>query len=80
MGVTQILNLAYAIAIATASRITLQDAIAHHGIVPNNPNPVPTSVHLSLQQLIIPTANILSTIDALAFVDPMGEFFQVLEL
>jgi len=34
LGVTQIPNPAYATTIATAS----QAAIAHHGIVPNNPN------------------------------------------
>jgi len=43
LGVTQIPNPAYAIAIATAS----QAAIAHHGTVLNNPDPVPTSVNLS---------------------------------
>jgi hypothetical protein len=48
--------------------------------VPNNPNLVPTSVTLSLQQLITTTANIPPTIDAPAFANPMGEFFQVLEL
>jgi hypothetical protein len=46
--------------------------------VPNNPDPVPTLVNFFLQQLIVATANILPTINALAFVDPMGEFFQVL--
>ncbi|CAM6072624.1 unnamed protein product [Sphagnum tenellum] len=40
LGVTQAPNLAYAIAIATASQATLQAAIAHHGTVPNNPDPV----------------------------------------
>jgi len=39
LGVTQIPNPAYTIAIATAS----QAAIAHHGTVPNNPDLVPTS-------------------------------------
>jgi hypothetical protein len=48
--------------------------------VPNNPNPVPTSINLSPQQLIFATANIPPTIDALAFANPVGEFFQVLEL
>jgi hypothetical protein len=43
--------------------------------MPNNPNPVPTSLNLSLQQLIVVIANIRPTIDALAFVDLMGEFF-----
>jgi hypothetical protein len=46
----------------------------------NNPDLVPTSVNLSLQQLIIVTTNIPPTINALAFADPVGEFFQVLEL
>jgi hypothetical protein len=43
--------------------------------VPNNPNPVPTSINISFQQLIIVTANFPPTIDATTFVDPMGEFF-----
>ncbi len=76
LGVTQAPNPAYAIAIATASQV----AIAHHGTMPNNPDPVPTSVNLSPQQLIIATANIPPTIDAPAFVDPVGEFFRILEL
>jgi hypothetical protein len=48
--------------------------------MPNNPNLVPTSVNLSPQQFIIVTTNIPPTIDAPAFADPVGEFFQVLEL
>jgi hypothetical protein len=48
--------------------------------MPNNPNPVPTLVHLSPQQLIVATTNIPPTIDAPAFVDLVGEFFRVLEL
>jgi hypothetical protein len=58
----------------------LQATIAHHGNVPNNPDSVPTSVNLSLQQLITATANIPPTNDAPTFVDPMGEFFRILEL
>jgi hypothetical protein len=47
----------------------------------NNPNPVPTSVNLSLQQLIVATVNILpATIDASTFIDLMGEFFRILKL
>ncbi len=45
LGITQIPNLAYATAIATTS----QAAIAHHWIVPNNPNLVPTLINLSPQ-------------------------------
>jgi hypothetical protein len=41
----------------------------------NNSDSVPTSVNLFPQQLIVITANIPSTIDAPAFVDPVGEFF-----
>jgi hypothetical protein len=41
---------------------------------------VPTSINLSPQQLIIATANILPTINAPTFVNPVREFFQVLEL
>jgi hypothetical protein len=48
--------------------------------VPNNPDPVPTSVNLSPQQLIVATTNIPPTTDAPAFVDPVGEFFRILEL
>jgi hypothetical protein len=48
--------------------------------VPNNPNSIPTSIHLSPQQFIIATTNIPPTINAPAFADPMGEFFQILEL
>jgi len=48
LGVTQVPNPAYAIAIAIASQAALQATIAHHGTVPNNPDPVPTSVNLSL--------------------------------
>jgi len=76
LGVTQAPNPAYAIAIA----IAFQAAIAHHGIVPNYPDPVPTSVNLSPQQFIAATANIPLTTDALAFVDPVGKFFRILEL
>jgi len=76
LGVTQAPNLTYAIAITTAP----QAAIAHHGTVPNNPDSIPISVNLFPQQLIVATANIPPTTDALAFVDPVGEFFQILEL
>ncbi len=53
----------------------LQAAIAHYGTVPNNLDLIPTSINISLQQLIVVTTNIPPTIDALAFVDPVGEFF-----
>jgi hypothetical protein len=58
----------------------LQAAIAHHEIVPNNPNLVPISVNLSPQQLNFATANIPPTIDASNFANLVGEFFRVLEL
>jgi hypothetical protein len=80
LGVTQIPNPAYAIAIATASQVALQAAIAHHETMSNNPDLVPTSVNLSPQQLIVATTNIPPTTDAQAFVDPLGEFFRILEL
>jgi len=48
--------------------------------VPNNPNSVPTSVHFSLRQLIVVTANIPLSNNAPTFVDPVGEFFRVLKL
>ncbi len=49
LGITQIPNLAYATAIATAFQATLQTTIAHHGTVPNNPDSVRISIKLSLQ-------------------------------
>jgi len=49
LGVTQIPNPAYAIPITTASHATLQATITHHGIMPNNPDLVPTLVNLSPQ-------------------------------
>jgi hypothetical protein len=48
--------------------------------VPNNPNSVPTLINLSPQKLIAATANIPPTINVLAFANPVGEFFRVLEL
>jgi len=48
--------------------------------VPNNPDPVPTSVNLSLQQLIVATANIPPTTDVPASTNPVGEFFQIFDL
>ncbi len=47
LGVTQIPNLAYAIAIAIAFQTTLQAAIAHRGTVPNNLDSIPTLVPFS---------------------------------
>jgi hypothetical protein len=78
LGITEILNLAYAITITTAFQAALQAAIAHHGTVPNNLDPVPTSVNLSFQQLIDVITNIPPTIDALAFTNPVGNFFEFL--
>jgi hypothetical protein len=43
--------------------------------MPNNPNPVPISVNLFLQQFIVATINIPPTIDAQAIINPVGEFF-----
>jgi hypothetical protein len=48
--------------------------------MPNNLDLVPTSVNLFPQQLIATTTNNPLTIDAPVFVDPVGEFFRVLEL
>jgi hypothetical protein len=48
--------------------------------MPNNPDPIPTSVNLSPQQLIASTTNIPPTTDVLTFADPVREFFRVLEL
>jgi hypothetical protein len=80
LGITRIPNVAYAIAIATASQAALQATIAHHGIVPNNLDLIPILINLYAQQLIVVTANIPPTINALAFADQVGEFFRVLEL
>jgi len=75
LGVTQIPNPTYATAIAIAFQVALQAAIAHHGTMPNNPDPVPTSINLSPQRLIVTIVSIPPTIDAPTFVDPMGELF-----
>jgi hypothetical protein len=48
--------------------------------VPNNPDLVPILVNVFPQQLIIANTNIPFTIDALTFVNLMGEFFRVFEL
>ncbi len=48
--------------------------------MPNNPNPVPISVNLFLQQFIVATINIPPTIDAQAIINPVGEFFWFFEL
>jgi len=80
LGVTQIPNLTYATFIAITFQIALQATIAHHGTMPNNLYLVPTSINLSLQQLIVAISNIPPTIDAPTFANPMGEFFQILEL
>jgi hypothetical protein len=45
LGITHIPNPFY----ATASQAILQVAITHHGTMPNNPNPRPTSLNLSFQ-------------------------------
>jgi hypothetical protein len=75
LGIIQIPNPTYATAIATALQAALQVDIAHHGTVPNNPDLVPNSINLSLQQLIVAITNIFPTIDVLAFADLVGEFF-----
>ncbi len=80
LDITKIPNIAYATTIVSTSQATLQATIAHHGIVHNNLDPVLALVKLSLQQFIVATSNILPTIDAPAFVDPVGELFRVLEL
>jgi hypothetical protein len=49
LGVTQIPNQAYAIAIAIPSQAALQAGIPHHGTMPNNPNLVPTLINLSFK-------------------------------
>jgi hypothetical protein len=67
LGITKIPNPTYATTITTSSQATLQATIAHHGTLPNNPDPVPTLINLSLQQLIATTANIPPTINVAAF-------------
>ncbi len=80
LGVTQIPNPAYATTITIASQTARQVAIAHHATMPNNLDPVLTSIIFFLQQLIFVTAIIRPTIDTPTFVNIVGEFFQVLEL
>ncbi len=53
LGVTQIPNLAYTTTMATTSQVALQATIAHHGTMPNNLDPIPTLVNLSLQQFML---------------------------
>ncbi len=48
--------------------------------MPNNPDPIPTSVNLSVEQLLVITVTIPPTIDAPTFDDHVGEFFWILEL
>jgi hypothetical protein len=48
--------------------------------MPNNLDLIPISINLSRQQFIAVIANIPPTIDALAFADLVGEFFQIFEL
>jgi hypothetical protein len=79
LGVTKIPNPAYATTITIAYQVALQAAIAHDGIVPNNPNSIPTSINLSPQQLIVVIVNILLTINAPTFADLVGKFFRVLD-
>jgi len=62
LGISQIPNPAYATTIATALQAALQTPIAHHGIVPNNLDTIPTLVNFSSQQLIVVTINIPPTI------------------
>jgi hypothetical protein len=78
LGVTQIPNPTYATTIAITSQAALQVTIAHHGIMPNNLDLVPTSVNLSPQQFIATTANILRMIDAATFADLVGNPFEFL--
>ncbi len=80
MSVPQIPNLTYVTTIAIASQATHQAAITHHGTMPNNLEPVPILVNFFPQQLIVGIANNLPTINVPTFVDPMEEFFGVLEL
>jgi hypothetical protein len=80
LSIAQIPNPAYATTIDTTSQAALQVAIAHHGTMLTNLDLVPTSINLSFQQLIVDTTNIPPTIDAPYSVDPVGEFFLVLEL
>jgi len=79
LGITQIPNPAYAIDIVMSSQVALQVAIAHHGIVPNNPDRKSISINFSPQQLISTTINIPPTIDAPSFNDPVGEFNHALK-
>jgi hypothetical protein len=46
LGIIQIPDPTDATTIVIALQATLQAAIAHHGTVPNNPDPIPTSINL----------------------------------
>jgi hypothetical protein len=48
--------------------------------VPNNPDSVPTSLNVFIQQLIVATTNNPPAINAPTFANPVGEFFRILEV
>jgi len=75
LGITQIPNPTYATTITMAFQATLQATITRHGTVPNNLDPIPTLINLSLQQLIVTSTNIPPTIDAPTFTNLVREFF-----
>jgi hypothetical protein len=54
----------------------LQTAITHHGTVPNNRDLIPILINIYPQQLIPTTTKNPPTINALAFVDPVGEILS----
>jgi hypothetical protein len=78
LGVTQIPNSAYATTIATTSQAALQVTIAHHGTMPNNPNPVPTSLNLFPQQFILLPQTFLPPSMHKLLLSQWGNFFKFL--
>ncbi len=78
LGVTQIPNPAYAIAIATAFQTALQAAIAHHGIVPNNPDPVLISITFLLNNSVLLLQTFLSPLMCQLLLIQWGNSFEFL--
>jgi hypothetical protein len=78
LGITQIPNPTYAIAITTASQVALQIAIVHHGTMPNNPNPIPTPVNIFPQQpLLLPQTFLPPSMSQLLLIQ-WGNSFKLL--
>jgi len=79
LGTTRAFNLAYAIAIADISQVTLQTIIQQHASMANNIATSTTSIALILPQLPMSTTSVTSILDSGTLVDPEGKFFHILE-